>query len=84
MEAAEGRIGLTLLEIVGPAVDALIQVGKHLGHGFDAFVELVGGRVERLGLLQVAGLDGGHQLFGGVLQLAGLRHHVEAIFGQRP
>ena len=84
MEAAEGRISLTLLEVVGPAVDALIQVGKHLGHGLDALVELVGGRVERLRFLQVAGLDGGNQLFGGILQLAGLRHHVEAVFGQRP
>ncbi|MNV86984.1 hypothetical protein D3C71_1810660 [compost metagenome] len=47
-----------LLVVVGPCVDALVQVCKQLGNGFDALIGAAHLGVELLGFFDLAGLDG--------------------------
>ena len=65
------------------AVDHRVEVAEGLGHRLDALPRAAGHRVERLGLLDLAGLDGGDELGGAGEQLVGLGADVALVVGDR-
>ncbi len=58
MEALEPRVVDAAVEVLLAEVDRLVEVGEELGDGLDPLPRDAGGGVQRLGLLEVAGLDG--------------------------
>ena len=83
MEAAEGRVLFTALEVIGAGIDRVVQLGQALGRRGQSLVSLASRQVQGLGLGQVAG---GNRLFkgaDGLDQSATLAAQVHAKFRQR-
>ena len=83
VEAGEGRIGLGLVEVVGPGVDDAVRVREQLGDRLDLLPRDAGVGVELLGLGDVARPDGVRERFGARGQLRGLLVHVSRVGGHR-
>ncbi len=83
VEAHEARVLGLLLVVVLAAVHRAVEVVEQLGDGLDALVMLVGRGVERLGLVELAGLDGVREGPGGGQHRVDLLRHVDLVLGQR-
>ncbi len=83
-DAVETRPLLALRDVVDAGVDVRIEVAEALGHRLDRLVGDARGGELRLGLLDVAGLHGGHERLDLRDEVLGLRRHVALIAGGRP
>ena len=81
VEAAEARVLLTLLVVVGTRVDGDVDVAKQLGDRLDALIVGAHGGEQLLGLFDLAGLDGSHEDLGVLYQGRNVLVDEQLVFG---